>query len=246
MAEESQWMELEVPEFASEEKCKCPEPMFRQAANDPPVICNPDVPFCVTTTVPKNFPLTTLLADRLVFDPGCLACVVTPTVTTISILGCVSSLTLFAVEVKGCIPFIASAEFMAPTTICGGTAPTLGDGVFDISQQGSVCVDNIICFKQLQSDALSVCSGINLSCTGITATYDVITLPCEPILGCTCVVPTCPAPCPTAPDTCSTLTCVPVYSCLTTAGTFSGATNLTFCGRFTLPTSIDCAPSVPG
>jgi len=211
-------MELEVPEFAKDEKCGCSE-MLRQATCSCSTTCpdcNRIVPYCCTTTVPANFPLgpTTFNIRRLVYDPTCLACIVTECSTTVTVDDCPPvTIPLFEVRIKGCIPFTASAEYTA-TGRCGGVSNTDGtpnpnhqNQIFNVCCQGCVCVDRVICLKATSDTAQAICDALNapggFNCTNVTATLFVNTFPCKPTGG------TCP-------------------------GT-SGAQNVTFCGDFMLP-----------
>ena len=141
-----------------------------------PPACGPvnrNVAFCAAVNLPGRFvPATTPIVPRIIYDLSCLKCIVERCTTNVTVGSTTCPVTLFNVRVVGCIPFIVNVPVLfAPGP--GGTcvipfSATPSERTVSACANGSVCVDNVICVKCNENDAIAACNALIFNCDTVT------------------------------------------------------------------------------
>ncbi|WP_300381733.1 hypothetical protein [Clostridium sp.] len=137
------------------------------------VAVNRSVPFCAAVNLPGKFaPATTPIVPRIIYDLSCLKCIVEKCTTNVTVNGTTCPVTLFNVKVVGCIPFIVNIPVLFAPGV-GGTcvvpySATPSERTVSACANGSVCLDNVICTRCNEADAIAACDSLRFNCDTVT------------------------------------------------------------------------------
>lgn len=150
-----------------------PSPATLLAAAPACVAVNRSVPFCAAVNLPGNFVPVTPIIPRILYDLSCLKCIVENCTTNVTVNGTTCPVTLFNVKVVGCIPFIVNVPLVSSPGV-GGTCVVPFPNTLSACANGSVCVDNVICTKCNEADAVAACEIVKtkFNCDCVTVTFN--------------------------------------------------------------------------
>lgn len=145
------------------------------AAGDPPPPCAADntpacadpqsrnVPFCCSTDLATNFHFNPNAANpRILYDLSCLNCFVDEC--------CCNGAPRFDIKIAGTIPFIANADVVTGQPQQCTQPP---NSTIRICCEGSVCVNNVVCNRCTEREAIIACELIKTklaNCACVPAT----------------------------------------------------------------------------
>ncbi|MCM8711264.1 hypothetical protein M2651_09500 [Clostridium sp. SYSU_GA19001] len=141
--------------------------------------CSPSCPptpdhtveFCCVLNVPSNLGIRKTGAPKIIFNTGCLRCIVEPCTASATVCGCPVTLTVYNVKIVGCIPFFINH----PITTTSCVSPSSAASTFDLCCHDCVCVNHVICTKCTEAEANNACNNIRnklSSCVNTTVTFN--------------------------------------------------------------------------